>query len=113
MVTRIMAAWYLVGQDQGYPNISFSSWTLQTNDFLFFAAQEGFGEVNAHIDVRGNHSLVNRGLAADSIVLLKNVNNTLPLNKPKQICVFGSDAGPGIGGPNEFPDRGIISLLND
>lgn len=111
MVTRIMAAWYLVGQDQpGYPDTSFSSWTLQTNDFLYFAAQEGFGQVNAHIDVRDDHGDVNRGFAADSIVLLKNVNNTLPLNKTKQIGVFGSDAAPGIGGSNQFPDRGKYSV---
>ena len=105
MVTRILAAWYLVGQDKEFPEISFSSWTLQTNDFLYYAAQQGFGQVNKHIDVRDNHGDVNRGFAADSIVLLKNVNNTLPLNKPKQIGVFGSDAAPGIGGPNQFFDR--------
>src|SRR5271154_189174 len=107
MVTRIMAAYYLVGQDQGYPNDTFSAWTLQTNDYYYYAAKEGYGLVNAHLDVRDDHGDVNLGLAADSIVLLKNVNNTLPLNKPKQIGIFGSDAGPGIGGPNQFTDRGI------
>jgi len=106
MVTRIMAAYYLVGQDQDYPNDMFSSWTLQTNGYYYYAAKEGYGLVNAHLDVRDNHGDVNVGLAADSIVLLKNVNNTLPLNKPKQIGIFGSDAGPGIGGPNQFSDRG-------
>jgi beta-glucosidase len=109
MATRIMAAWYLTGQDQDFPDVSFSSWTLQTDNYEFFAGSRGWGEVNSHIDVRDNHGDVNRGLAADSIVLLKNVNDTLPLNKPKQIGVFGSDAGPGRGGPNQFPDRGMLS----
>lgn len=106
MVTRIMAAYYYVGQDQGYPPVSFSSWTLATYGNKYFAANEGYGLINQHIDVRGNHGDVARGLAADSIVLLKNVNNTLPLRNQKQIGVFGSDAGPGIGGPNQFSDRG-------
>jgi beta-glucosidase len=106
MVTRILAAWYLVGQDYGFPNTSFSSWTLDTYGYEFFGPQTGFGMVNEHIDVRTDHGELSRGWAADSIVLLKNVNNTLPLGKPKQIALFGSDAAPGIGGPNQFPDRG-------
>ena len=107
MVTRIMAAWYFTGQDKEFPDVTFSSWTLNTKDYLFFGGQRGFGVVNEHIDVRDNHADINRGLAADSIVILKNFNNTLPLNKPKQIGVFGSDAGPPINGPNGFVDRSI------
>lgn len=105
MVTRILAAWYLVGQDQEFPNVSFSSWTLDTMGYEYYGAQQGFGVINEHIDVRSNHGDLSRGWAADSIVLLKNVNNTLPLKKPKQIGLFGSDAAPAIGGPNQFPDR--------
>lgn len=26
MVTRILAAWYLAGQDSGYPSVTWSSW---------------------------------------------------------------------------------------
>jgi beta-glucosidase len=106
MVTRIMAAWYFTGQDKEFPDINFSSWTLDTQDFLFPVGGRGFGVVNQHIDVRDNHADICRGLAADSIVVLKNFNNTLPLTKPKQIGVFGSDAGPAINWANEFPDRG-------
>ena len=106
MATRIMAAYYLVGQDQGFPDVSFSSWTTATEGYLYYGANEGYGVINQHIDVRGAHGDAQIGLAADSVVLLKNVNNTLPLNSPKQIGVFGSDAAPGIGGPNQFPDRG-------
>jgi beta-glucosidase len=105
-----MAAWYLTGQDQDFPETSFSSWTLNTQDYLFYGGQRGFGVVNEHIDVRANHADINRGLLADSIIVLKNFNNTLPLVKPKQIGVFGSDAGPAINGPNGFVDRGSFQM---
>jgi beta-glucosidase len=107
MATRILAAWYLTGQDQNYPVPNFSTFTHDTFGYFYFLAQQGYGLINGHVDVRSNHSDVNRALVADSIVLLKNVNNTLPLYKPKQLGVFGSDAGPGAGGPNEFTDRGL------
>ena len=41
-------------------------------------------------------------MGAASTVLLKNVNNALPLNKPRSIPLAGSDAGPGTIGPNQF-----------
>jgi beta-glucosidase len=106
MVTRILAAWYFTGQDKDYPMPNFSSWTTSTYGNYYYAASEGYGQINAHVDVRGNQGDINRQLVADSIVLLKNVNNTLPLSKPMEIGVFGSDAAPGPGGPNQFPDRG-------
>ena len=107
MVTRIMATWYYTGQDQGYPEVSFSTWTQKTYDYTYYAGKAGYGEVNYHLNVRSNHDSLMRGIVADSIILLKNVNNTLPLIKPTQIGVFGSDAGPGVGGPNQFSDRGM------
>lgn len=48
-------------------------------------------------------------VAAGSHVLLKNVNNSLPLNQPSTIALFGSDAGPPFNGPNGYPDRGGVS----
>lgn len=45
-------------------------------------------------------------MGAASTVLLKNVNHALPLKKPRSIALFGSDAGPGRIGPNEFADQG-------
>jgi beta-glucosidase len=45
------------------------------------------------VDVRGNHKKLIRELGAAGIVLLKNVNNTLPLKAPKNIGVYGNDAG--------------------
>ena len=47
-----------------------------------------------------------REIGAASTVLLKNVNGTLPLNKPRSIVLVGSDAGPQPGGPNQFADNG-------
>ena len=44
-------------------------------------------------------------IGAASTVLLKNVNNTLPLSKPRSIGIFGSDMGPSHLGPNGFADR--------
>lgn len=111
MVTRILAAWYYTGQDQDFPEAKFSSWTLQTNGYLYLMGQAGYGEINAHVNVRENHNDIMRNIVADSVVVLKNVNNTLPLSKPKQLGVFGSDAGPGVGGPNQFTDRGMSCMI--
>ena len=47
-----------------------------------------------------------RKIGAASTVLLKNVNNTLPLYKPRSILLAGSDMGPSMLGPNGFDDRG-------
>lgn len=89
MVTRILAAWYLVGQDEQYPSVKFSSWNGG----------------NASVDVTADHKNVARSVARDSIVLLKNTNNTLPLNKPKSLAIIGSDAIVNPAGPNACGDR--------
>lgn len=74
MVKRILAAWYLVGQDKGYPTATFNSWRIGSRD------------------VGGNHRTNVRAMARDGIVLLKNIGAALPLKKPKSIAVIGSDA---------------------
>jgi beta-glucosidase len=43
MAERIMAAYYLTGQDKGYPEVNFNSWTPD-------------GPENEHVDVQGNHA---------------------------------------------------------
>ncbi|KAG9189341.1 beta-glucosidase [Alternaria panax] len=88
MVKRVLAAWYLVGQDKGYPTTSFSSWTIGKHE------------------VGGNHKTNVRATARDGIVLLKNLNATLPLNKPKSIAVIGSDSIVAPKGANACVDRG-------
>ncbi|KAF8751476.1 Fibronectin type III-like domain [Rhizoctonia solani] len=84
MAERIVAAWYLVGQDKGYPDVN-----LTRSD-------------------PGPDQQTRRCLemGAASTVLLKNVNDTLPLKKPITIAMIGSDAGPAQRGPNGYADRG-------
>jgi beta-glucosidase-like glycosyl hydrolase len=60
---------------------------------------------NEHIDVQDDHYKLVREMGAASVVLLKNVNGTLPLKKPRSLFMAGSDAGPGKTGPNEFSDQ--------
>ena len=45
-------------------------------------------------------------MGAAGTVLLKNVNGTLPLLKPRSIVLVGSDSGPATKGPNGHSDRG-------
>lgn len=51
-----------------------------------------------NVDVRADHKKLIRELGAAGIVLLKNVNSTLPLKAPKNIGVFGNDAGDLVNG---------------
>ncbi|KAJ7858816.1 glycoside hydrolase family 3 protein [Mycena olivaceomarginata] len=62
MVTRILAPWYRLGQDSGYPPVNFDA---QHSD--------GSGANNLHVSVRSDaHTALAREIAADSAVLLKN-----------------------------------------
>lgn len=90
MVTRILAAWYLTGQNQGYPSVAFNSW----------------GNGQASVNVTSNHNEIAYEVARDSIVLLKNTNNVLPLNKPSSIAIIGTDAQTNPSGANACNDRG-------
>jgi beta-glucosidase len=122
MVTRIVAAWYQLGQDDKElfdgkgPN--FSSWT---NDEMGYISPGSPSEqekvvVNQFVDVQADHGKIAREVAAEGTVLLKN-NEMLPLGRDGstksgrkrdgkiRVGVFGEDAGPGRG-PNYCPDRG-------
>jgi beta-glucosidase len=98
MATRILASWYLLGQDSpNYPKTNFNA---------FVPLDEA---TNEHIDVQDGHGKLVREIDTSSIVLLKNVNGALPLKKPRKIVLIGSDAGPGrIAGPNEFAGQGGV-----
>ena len=60
---------------------------------------------NEHVDVQDVHYKLVREMGAASVVLLKNVNGTLPLKKPRSLFMAGSDAGPGKIGPNGFSQK--------
>ncbi|KAF8595923.1 beta-glucosidase [Ceratobasidium sp. AG-I] len=95
MAERIVAAWYLLGQDESFPEVNFDA----------FRPQDPF---NKHVDVQEDHYKLVREMGAASTVLLKNVNGSLPLKKPITISLIGSDAGPAKRGPNGHADRGGI-----
>lgn len=80
MATRIVAAWYKVGQDKDFPELNFN----------YFDS-----DVGADFDVQGNSKDNIRKQGAASVVLLRNDDNILPLkeDKIKKIAVIGSDAG--------------------
>lgn len=82
MIKRVLAGWYLVGQDQSFPSVSFAR------------------------DVKGNHKDNVRAIARDGIVLLKNDGNILPLSKPKSIALIGSATINNPNGINSCEDRG-------
>lgn len=88
MVKRILASWYLLGQDKNYPAQVFNSWKI------------------GNFNVGGNHKTNVRAMARDGIVLLKNTNATLPLKKPKNIAVIGLDSIVAPKGANACVDRG-------
>ncbi|KAI4210383.1 MAG: hypothetical protein LQ351_006750 [Letrouitia transgressa] len=107
MVVRIVAAWYYVGRDNNSVPINFDSWTLDTFGFEHYVVKQAYGLVNEHVDVRAEHTNLIRQIGSASVVLLKNVNNALPLTgKEKLTAVFGNDAGGNPNGPNGCPDRG-------
>ncbi|KAK4443375.1 glycoside hydrolase [Podospora aff. communis PSN243] len=134
MVTRIVAAWYQLGQDdeKKFPREppNFSSWTDDQFGVPIYGSpspQEKV-EVNKYVNAQANHSIIAREVAAEGTVLLKN-ENLLPISREglpearlrsrrdnvyratgKQhqgkfkVGVFGDDAGPGKG-PNYCKDR--------
>ncbi|KAF7537389.1 hypothetical protein G7054_g3752 [Neopestalotiopsis clavispora] len=76
MSTRILASWFYMGQDNAYPSPAV------------------YGSLDKHepIDVQGDHATLIKKIGAAGTVLVKNVNNTLPLQKPRFLYVTGYDA---------------------
>ncbi|OGM48425.1 hypothetical protein ABOM_003397 [Aspergillus bombycis] len=99
MIKRIMTPYYFLHQDQDFPatdpamayyNTQFSRSNYSMDSFVFG---------NKSRDVRQDHGSRIRRHAAESTVMLKNTNNTLPLKAPASIAIFGSDAAPNTAGP--------------
>ena len=132
MVTRTVAAWYQVGQndkrnwpslaDGGGPN--FSSWTDERRGKLHEGSpgSEEEGVVNRHVPVRhtsdgGDHDALARKIAAEGIVMVKNEDGLLPLTRngsgvlgrsgtgKLKVGIFGEDAFHNPNGNNACPDR--------
>ncbi|KAL5520514.1 hypothetical protein ACEPAG_9738 [Sanghuangporus baumii] len=124
MVTRIVAAYYQLNQDdpdrfpQEGPN--FSSWTDEQVGFLHHGSGEGErGVVNKYVDVQGEgedaHGKLVRRIGAEAVTLLKNEDGILPLSRDgsgltsesrkARVAIIGEDAGEGKG-PNYCKDRG-------
>lgn len=77
MAMRIVSAWYKVGQDKEYPEVSINAFHREK------------APVN---NVQANHKVLVREMGAASSVLLKN-SGILPLSKKvRSIAVIGSDS---------------------
>ncbi|KAJ7701453.1 beta-glucosidase [Mycena rosella] len=101
MALRILAAWYLLGQDEGYPAVNFDSHNNSAPD-------------DQQVNVQGDHKVLIREIGKAATVLLKNTGNVLPFKGLKTIGIIGNGAGPAANGPNEFPDRtgddGVLAM---
>ncbi|KAF2181119.1 glycoside hydrolase family 3 protein [Zopfia rhizophila CBS 207.26] len=93
MIVRVMTPYYWLGQDQDFPTVDPSTADLNT----FSPRKTWLREFNLtgerSRDVRENHGELIRKHGAAGTVLLKNTNKTLPLKAPKNIAIFGNDAG--------------------
>ncbi|KAL5337328.1 glycoside hydrolase superfamily [Aspergillus crustosus] len=104
MVTRIMTPYFHLHQDEDYPTVDLSSVYLNTfsNQSSWLRDWEITQDTSVR-DVRENHAGIIRRHAAESTVLLKNINDALPLKSPRYIGIFGNDAGETQNGPlNHF-----------
>ncbi|KAJ4476762.1 beta-glucosidase [Lentinula aciculospora] len=101
LATRVLAAWYLVGQDSNYPTVNFDAWNLNA-------------PVNTHVNVQADHKDLILEIDRASTILLKNAADVLPLNKPSTLAVIGNGAFNSSKGPNGYSDRsgddGVLAM---
>lgn len=105
MIRRIMTPYYYLQQNQAsYPTIDLDTAQLTagvTGSYIP-TYQHPFNlgtETDKNRDVRDDHGSLIRQIGAASSVLLKNVDNALPLRTPSKVAVFGNDAVDVSGGP--------------
>lgn len=70
LATRILAAWYLLGQDSGYPDVNFNAWT-------------GGG---SHVNVQGDHATYDILRSPLSRIILKSLY-ALQSHPPNRRCI--------------------------
>lgn len=76
MNARMLAAYFYLNQDEGFPENSVYPYNVK-HDI---------------VDVRDDHASLIREIGAAGTVLVKNVNNTLPLQNPRFLNIYGYDA---------------------
>ncbi|KAK9241574.1 glycosyl hydrolase family 3 N terminal domain-containing protein [Lipomyces tetrasporus] len=96
MARRIMTPYFHLRQDKDYPPIDMESGNLNILGVYPYLDTFKFGTAN--VDVRQTHAQLIRELATAGTVLLKNIDNALPLKAPKTIGVFGNDIGDSTNG---------------
>jgi beta-glucosidase len=104
MAVRIMAPYFKHRQNVSYPVVNFDSFNKDREGYVYEGASRSI--LNQRVDVRGDHSNIARQVATESIILLKNDKNVLPLKDIKSLAIIGKDAGPDPYGPNGWSDRG-------
>ncbi|KAG6041144.1 hypothetical protein E4U41_005868 [Claviceps citrina] len=107
MATRIVAAWYQMGQDKNFPETNFDTNTRKRKGLLYPAAvpDSPIRVVNQFVPVQADHDIIARQVAQDAITLLKNTDNLLPLSTSRRLEVFGTGAKTNPAGPNACGDR--------
>ncbi|PKK55100.1 hypothetical protein CI102_135 [Trichoderma harzianum] len=105
--TRILAAWYKMGQDQGFPATNFDTNSGAAVNQLYPAAWpfSPSGVTNEFVQVQADHDVVARQISQDAITMLKNDGGILPLSPSQHIKVFGTDAQKNSDGINSCTDR--------
>lgn len=110
MATRVVAAWYRMGQDRPsrFPATNFDTNTHEREGLLYPAAwpDSPVGLVNQFVPAQADHHVVARDVARDAVTLLKNEGRLLPLSPTEQtLRVFGTGAQANPDGPNACRDR--------
>ncbi|UTT87911.1 hypothetical protein NDA17_002583 [Ustilago hordei] len=108
-IVRLLAQWYLRGQDNGYPTVSYKDGYQNT---IYNGTV-----VNEHRNVQGDHWKIVKQIGEEAVTLIYNKPSKkagpqastefglgLPLNKKARVAIFGSDAGANPYGINSCQD---------